>query len=131
MRSFALIGFALAISLYPASAQEAGSCGGTVIVDAECDRAATQATMPSLTNKPSQATSEACEKWASEQNDAALEMWSVQENSTRPREVGLNRLYLYCFGVEPPEIVLFGSSADFNKSYCEEHANFKICEGEH
>ena len=89
------------------------------------------ATMPRLTDTPSSPTSAACEKWASEQDDDAIEMWSVQENDTWPREVGLNRLYLYCLGVEPPEIVGFGSSVGVNIGYCEKYPKFKICENEH
>jgi hypothetical protein len=89
------------------------------------------ATMPRLTPEPKPATPTTCKEWAAKQDNApdndALEMWGIQENGISSRDVALRRLFLYCLGQSPPEIVGFGSSVGFNEAYCEKHPTTKLC----
>jgi hypothetical protein len=85
------------------------------------------ATAAKLANRPSPATPAACKTWASNQEDDAITMWSRQEDGTSPRAVGLKRLYDYCMGKEPPDIVYFGSDSGFDADYCKSHPGIKLC----
>ena len=85
------------------------------------------ATAAKLANRPSPATPAACKTWASNQEDDAINAWSKQEDGTSPRAVGLKRLYDYCMGKEPPDIVYFGSDSAFDADYCKRHPGIKLC----
>ena len=89
------------------------------------------ATMPLLTPKPKNPTPAACKAWAATQDDDAMEMWGIQEDGTSSRTVAIDRLARSCMGQRPPEIVGFGSSVGFDKSYCRNHPTFKICKRYH
>jgi len=85
------------------------------------------ATMPLLSEQPSEKSAPACEQWAKAQDDDALEMWGVQDSGRASREVGLNRLKNFCMSGEKSEIVGFGSSAGFDAAYCRKHKTSRLC----
>lgn len=85
------------------------------------------ATMPMLTDQPKPALPATCKEWAAKQDDEALEMWGVQEDGKSSRTVGINRLASYCMGQPKPEIVGFGSSAGFDRDYCNKHQEQDVC----
>ena len=57
-------------------------------------------------------------------------MWGVLKDGGTSRDVGLMRLVLSCLGDEQPEIVGFGSSAGYDESFCEKHADYGVCRRE-
>ncbi|WP_375789400.1 hypothetical protein ACE10Z_19800 [Bradyrhizobium sp. Pha-3] len=85
------------------------------------------ATMPNLSQKPSQPSQATCLKWAQSQNSDALETWGTAEDGTSSRDVGVMRLTLYCLGDGVPVIVGATSSAGAMAAYCTEHASAGIC----
>jgi hypothetical protein len=85
------------------------------------------ATMPMLTDEPKPALPKTCKEWATKQGVEALEMWGIQEDGKSSRTVGINRLASYCMGQPKPEIVGFGSSAGFDRAYCNKHQEQDLC----
>ena len=85
------------------------------------------ATMPMLADQPRPAAPGACKEWAVKQDDEALEMWGIQEDGKSSLAVGINRLASYCMGQPKPEIVGFGSSAGFDREYCNKHQEQDLC----
>jgi hypothetical protein len=87
------------------------------------------ATMPRLDEMPPVRTDEACWAWASEQiyhEDVAI-MWGVLDDGNYDPAVAVRRLADVCLGREQPEIVGFGSSAGYYRTYCQNHPRQKIC----
>ncbi len=94
---------------------------------AMCCATGANATMPLLTAQPGTPTLIGCREWALSQTEDAIEMWGRKQNGSSSRDTAIKRLIDLCRGVQPPDIVYFGSSVGFDDAYCKEHKTEKIC----
>ncbi|MDR3407708.1 MAG: hypothetical protein P4L68_04340 [Methylovirgula sp.] len=85
------------------------------------------ATMPFLTPMPDDRSPPSCERWAAQQDGDAIYAWGQQDGGGSSKDVAALRLALYCLGDPAPEIIGFGSSAGFDRDYCERHRRAAIC----
>ncbi len=85
------------------------------------------ATMPTLSQLPKPATTQACQVWAEKQDEDALDMWGTEEDGKSSPSVAISRLVSVCLGGETPEIVGFHSSVGAASSYCARHPGIKLC----
>ncbi|WP_238273213.1 hypothetical protein [Methylobacterium cerastii] len=85
------------------------------------------ATMEPLKDGPAQVSGETCRTWAGQQSDDAIYQWGMMESGGSSRDLAVARLTVTCLGDPKPAIVGFGSSAGFDRAYCQRHPRTVVC----